>query len=99
MVDQPSVPASLDNDVTDDGVFHAVRDGYDAVYDTLGHGETFNRIWRGRSPTCPTKQRVRTPLHAWFDRQVADHGMPGIGLAPDRADTPPATGAVGSDAQ
>ena len=36
----------LNDDVTDDGVFHAVRDGYEAVYDALGHGETFNRIWR-----------------------------------------------------
>ena len=36
----------LTDDVTDDGVFHAVRDGYEAVYDALGHGETFNGIWR-----------------------------------------------------
>lgn len=34
------------DDVTDDGVFHAVRDGYEAVYDALPRGETFNRIWR-----------------------------------------------------
>jgi ubiquinone/menaquinone biosynthesis C-methylase UbiE len=33
-------------DVTDDGVFHAVRDGYEAVYDALPNGATFNRIWR-----------------------------------------------------
>ena len=35
-----------DDDVTDDGVFHAVRDGYEAVYAALPHGDTFNRIWR-----------------------------------------------------
>jgi ubiquinone/menaquinone biosynthesis C-methylase UbiE len=27
-------------------VFHAVRDGYEAVYDALPRGETFSRIWR-----------------------------------------------------
>jgi len=44
-----SVGDSGDNrasDVTDDGVFHAVRDGYEAVYDALPQGETFGRIWR-----------------------------------------------------
>ena len=46
VTDPPSVPTDLSDAVTDDGVFHAVRDGYDAVYDALGHGETFNRIWR-----------------------------------------------------
>ena len=34
------------DDVTDDGVFDAVRDGYEAVYAALPRGETFNRIWR-----------------------------------------------------
>jgi len=34
------------NDVTEDGVFHAVRDGYEAVYAALPQGETFSRIWR-----------------------------------------------------
>lgn len=39
-------PRDLGDDVTDDGVFQAVRDGYDAVYDALPQGETFGRIWR-----------------------------------------------------
>jgi ubiquinone/menaquinone biosynthesis C-methylase UbiE len=28
------------------GVFDTVRDGYDAVYDALSRGDTFNRLWR-----------------------------------------------------
>jgi SAM-dependent methyltransferase len=40
------VAEGLSDDVTEDGVFLAVRDGYDAVYDALPRGETFNRIWR-----------------------------------------------------
>jgi ubiquinone/menaquinone biosynthesis C-methylase UbiE len=36
----------VSDDVADDGVFHAVRSSYEAVYDALPHGETFNRIWR-----------------------------------------------------
>jgi len=43
--DQP-VPGGLGGDLSDDGVFHVVRDGYEAVYEALPHGETFNRIWR-----------------------------------------------------
>ena len=39
-------PASLSADVTDAGVFQAVLDGYDAVYDALPRSETFSRIWR-----------------------------------------------------
>ena len=46
MTDQPSVPGELSDDVTEDGVFHAVRDGYEAVYDALPQGTTFGRIWR-----------------------------------------------------
>lgn len=46
VTDPPSVPADLTDDVTADGVFEAVRDGYEAVYDALGRGETFNLIWR-----------------------------------------------------
>lgn len=42
----PSAGADLSNDVTDDGVFHAVQDGYQAVYAALPNGATFNRIWR-----------------------------------------------------
>jgi ubiquinone/menaquinone biosynthesis C-methylase UbiE len=33
-------------DVTGDGVFLAVKDGYDAVYDALPRGQTFCRLWR-----------------------------------------------------
>ena len=40
------MPGELGDKVTDDGVFHAVRDGYEAVYDALPHGKTFGRIWR-----------------------------------------------------
>jgi len=38
--------ASLTDDVTDTGVFRAVLDGYDAVYDALPQSRTFNRLWR-----------------------------------------------------
>lgn len=34
------------NDVSDDGVFDAVREGYEAVYEALSKGPTFDRIWR-----------------------------------------------------
>jgi SAM-dependent methyltransferase len=37
------------DDVTGDGVFHAVRDGYEAVYGALPRGETFSRIWRAKA--------------------------------------------------
>jgi SAM-dependent methyltransferase len=46
VTDEPLVPPELTDDVTDDGLFHAVRDGYEAVYDALPRGETFRRIWR-----------------------------------------------------
>jgi ubiquinone/menaquinone biosynthesis C-methylase UbiE len=46
VTDQPAVPSQLGADVTDDGVFHAVRDGYEAVYDALPQGVTFESIWR-----------------------------------------------------
>jgi SAM-dependent methyltransferase len=36
----------LSSDVTADGVFRVVLEGYDAVYDALPRGETFNRLWR-----------------------------------------------------
>ena len=32
--------------VSDSGVFDAVRDGYDAVYDVLPRSATFSRLWR-----------------------------------------------------
>ncbi|MGH9244306.1 MAG: SAM-dependent methyltransferase [Acidimicrobiales bacterium] len=41
-----SMLADVPNDVTDDGVFHAVRDGYQAVFEALPNGASFNRIWR-----------------------------------------------------
>jgi ubiquinone/menaquinone biosynthesis C-methylase UbiE len=46
MTDDAVPPMNLDDDVSDDGVFHAVRDGYQAVYEALPQGETFGRIWR-----------------------------------------------------
>jgi ubiquinone/menaquinone biosynthesis C-methylase UbiE len=46
MTDPPSVPGDLGDDVTEDGVFQAVRDGYEAVYDALPQGTTFGRLWR-----------------------------------------------------
>ena len=49
MTDQPSVPGQLSDEVSEDGVFHAVRDGYEAVYDALPHGVTFGRIWRDKA--------------------------------------------------
>jgi hypothetical protein len=42
----PAAPGAPDNDVTGDGVFRVVLEGYDAVYDALARGETFNRLWR-----------------------------------------------------
>ena len=36
----------ISDGVTESGVFEAVRDGYDAVYDALPSGETFTRLWR-----------------------------------------------------
>lgn len=46
MTDHLNVPGELSDDISDDGVFQAVRDGYEAVYDALPQGETFGRIWR-----------------------------------------------------
>lgn len=43
------VAASLREDVTDTGVFHAVLEGYDAMYDALPRGETFGRLWRAHA--------------------------------------------------
>ena len=42
----PAEPGNLSNDVAQEGVFEAVRDAYDAVYDVLAASPTFNRIWR-----------------------------------------------------
>jgi SAM-dependent methyltransferase len=43
------LPAKLSNDVTDAGVFQAVLDGYDAVYDAQPRAATFNRIWQANA--------------------------------------------------
>jgi ubiquinone/menaquinone biosynthesis C-methylase UbiE len=45
-VSEPETPPGLDDDVTADGVFKAVQEGYSAVYNALPQGKTFNRIWR-----------------------------------------------------
>jgi SAM-dependent methyltransferase len=48
-VSEPETPEAADalrDDVTDNGVFHAVLEGYNAVYDALPRAETFNRLWR-----------------------------------------------------
>jgi SAM-dependent methyltransferase len=42
----PGAPDAPSEDVTDNGMFRAVLEGYDAVYDALPRGETFNRLWR-----------------------------------------------------
>jgi SAM-dependent methyltransferase len=44
--DDTNRPADLSDDVTESGVFQAVVDGYEAVYDALPAGELFNRLWR-----------------------------------------------------
>jgi SAM-dependent methyltransferase len=73
MTNRPKV----NDDVTETGVFQAVLDGYEAVYDALGKGPTFNRLWRanaygGDFPeefahigflTEPEAQRLRALLH------------------------------------
>lgn len=41
-----AVPDGFGNEVIDDGVFHVVRDGYEALYGGLPGSATFNRIWR-----------------------------------------------------
>ena len=74
--ERAGVAASLAGDVTESGVFRAVLDGYDAVYDALPRGETFSRLWRmhaydGDFPeqfahigflTVPEAQRMRELL-------------------------------------
>lgn len=42
----PAVPGGLGDDVVGGGVFRAVLEGYDAVYDALPRSVTFNRLWR-----------------------------------------------------
>lgn len=84
----PGPPGGLSEDVTADGVFRAVLDGYDAVYDTLPRGETFSRLWRmnayrGDFPdefahigflTVPEAQRLRGLLRIRPGETLADLG-------------------------
>ena len=42
----PVVPGGLGDEVVGGGVFRAVLEGYEAVYDALPRGATFNRLWR-----------------------------------------------------
>ena len=43
---EPPRAADLSDEVTEEGVFETVRDGYDAVYDVVADSATFNQIWR-----------------------------------------------------
>jgi len=43
------LPGGVPDDVTSDGVFTAVVDGYEAVYGALDRGPTFSRIWRDKA--------------------------------------------------
>jgi SAM-dependent methyltransferase len=42
----PDAADALSDDVTESGVFLAVLESYDAVYDALPRSETFNHLWR-----------------------------------------------------
>jgi ubiquinone/menaquinone biosynthesis C-methylase UbiE len=82
----PAAPGASSDDVTGDGVFRAVLEGYDAVYDALPRGETFNRLWRmnaydGDFPeqfahigflTVPEGQRLRKLLQIRPGETLAD---------------------------
>jgi ubiquinone/menaquinone biosynthesis C-methylase UbiE len=82
----PAAPGASSDDVTGDGVFRAVLEGYDAVYDALPRGETFNRLWRmnaydGDFPeqfahigflTVPEGQRLRELLQIRPGETLAD---------------------------
>lgn len=46
--DLPS-PAATMGDQASDGVFDAVRDGYDAVYSALPGSDTFSQLWRANA--------------------------------------------------
>jgi SAM-dependent methyltransferase len=84
----PGPPGGLSEDVTDDGVFRAVLEAYDAVYDTLPCGETFTRLWRmnaygGDFPeqfahigflTVSEAQRLRGLLQIRSGQTLADLG-------------------------
>jgi SAM-dependent methyltransferase len=73
----PAAPGAPSDDLMGNGVFRDVLEGYDAVYDALPRGETFNRLWRmnayhGDFPesfahigflTAEEAQRLRGLLH------------------------------------
>jgi SAM-dependent methyltransferase len=91
--ERASVAASLGGKVTESGVFQAVLDGYDAVYDALPRGETFNRLWRAHAYrhdfpgefahigflTVPEAQRMREWLQIGPDDVLADLACGGGG--------------------
>jgi hypothetical protein len=60
MTSHPAVPGDMSNDVTEDGVFRAVRDGYDAVYRALphGHGDAVSAPRPDRRKTTSVGSRV-----------------------------------------
>lgn len=82
----PGAPDALSDDVMGNGVFRAVLEGYDAVYDALPRGETFSRLWRrnayaGAFPeqfahigflTVPEAQRLRELLQIGPGEALAD---------------------------
>jgi ubiquinone/menaquinone biosynthesis C-methylase UbiE len=81
-----AAPGAPGDDVMGSGVFRAVLEGYDAVYDALPRGETFNRLWRmnayhGEFPeqfahigflTAEEAQRLRGLLHIGPGEVLAD---------------------------
>lgn len=42
---QPDHPGQLPNDVSDDGVFNVVVEGYDSVYPAVAASHTFRQLW------------------------------------------------------
>jgi SAM-dependent methyltransferase len=86
--ERAAAAASLTDDVTGSGVFRAVLDGYDAVYDALPRGETFSRLWRTHAYrndfpaqyahigflTVPEAQRMRELLQIRPGDVLADLG-------------------------
>jgi SAM-dependent methyltransferase len=82
----PGALGGLGEDVTADGVFRAVLEGYDAVYDALPRSEAFSRLWRvnayrGDFPeqfahigflTVPEAQRLRELLRIRPGEMLAD---------------------------
>jgi SAM-dependent methyltransferase len=48
-VPDPPKPLNTVGDEISDGVFDAVRTGYDAVYTALPRSDTFNRLWRSNA--------------------------------------------------